>query len=249
MLQYNITFHDCSCLYRDLGRCLCTFFLLLHVSSRVSHPQNFHFFYFPRFFSFSIEQLGISSVLNNFWTCSIQLVHDQVHVLVQIRLVQVLFMNMFMNLFKFDLFKYCSKFVLKFEHVHEQFIHTTSCSWTCSQKKKLREKFEHVHDLFMNTWTRVFLQLVHEQKFGLKELKKSYFKIKKVGGSRTTFFTIIFGIFPKVELPTSRYFENSQSLEISIPNDSQKFSHFFDCVPVRGCVFAFFHFVSVLGSD
>jgi hypothetical protein len=61
---------------------------------------------------------------------------------------------------------------------------------------------------------------------------------------------------PKVELPTNRYFENSQSLgnfdfqkigkypnlwEISIPNDSQKFSHFFDSVPVRGCVFAFFH--------
>ena len=35
-------------------------------------------------------------------------------------------------------------------------------------------------------------------------------------GSRTTFFTIIFGIFPKVELPTSRYFENSQSLGILI---------------------------------
>ncbi len=37
-----------------------------------------------------------------------------------------------------------------------------------------------------------------------------------LGGSRTTFFTIIFGIFPKVELPTSRYFENSQSLGILI---------------------------------
>ena len=37
-----------------------------------------------------------------------------------------------------------------------------------------------------------------------------------VGGSRTTFFKVIFGIFPKVELPTSRYFENSQSLGILI---------------------------------
>ena len=39
---------------------------------------------------------------------------------------------------------------------------------------------------------------------------------RRVGGSRTSFFTIIFGKFPKVELPTSRYFENSQSLGILI---------------------------------
>ncbi len=65
-------------------------------------------------------------------------------------------------------------------------------------------------------------------------------------------FHYYFGIFPKVELSTSRYFENSQIFgnfdfpkngkypkvwEISIPNDSQKFSHFFDDVPDRGCVF------------
>ena len=96
-------------------------------------------------------------------------------------------MNMFMNLFKFNLFKFCS----------------WTCSWTCSnstcssfvqisswnlnmfmnsswtgrlvhehvhKKKKLREKFELVHEPFMNTWTRDFLQLVHEQKFGFKTL-------------------------------------------------------------------------------
>ncbi len=59
----------------------------------------------------------------------------------------------------------------------------------------------------------------------------------------------------KVECSTSRYFENSQSLwfwklqrlskyhnlcKFSIPNDSQKFLHFFDCVPARGCVFTLF---------
>ena len=41
-------------------------------------------------------------------------------------------------------------------------------------------------------------------------------KTASLGGSRTRFFTIIFGIFPKVECPTSRYFENSQSLGILI---------------------------------
>jgi len=80
-------------------------------------------------------------------------------------------------LFKFNLFKFCSNSVLKFEHVHELF-------------KNWGEKFEHVHEPFMNTWTtffRVFVQLVHEQKLGLRPLK--YTK-QQMGGVHTPFIRV-----------------------------------------------------------
>jgi hypothetical protein len=76
-------------------------------------------------------------------------------------------MNMFMNLFKFNLFKFCSNYVLKFEHVHEQFL----LFMNMIQKKKMLEKFQNVHEPFMNTGTRDFLHLVHEQKFDLNPLQ------------------------------------------------------------------------------
>jgi hypothetical protein len=55
--------------------------------------------------------------------------------LTQPKLVQIqLLMNLFMNLFKFNLFKFCSNYVLKFEHVHEQFMKSSSCSEQVQKK-------------------------------------------------------------------------------------------------------------------
>ncbi len=104
---------------------------------------------------------------------------------------------MFMNLFKFNLFKFCSwtcswtcsnstcsSFVqisscnlnmfinsswtvrLVHEHVHQK-KKTVRNIWTCSWTVH-----EHVNKGFSPTcsWTRDFLQLVHEQKFGFKTL-------------------------------------------------------------------------------
>ena len=52
-----------------------------------------------------------------------QLIHQRY--VVQIKVVH----DLFMNLFKFNLFKFCSNSVLKLEHVHGQFMNSASCSW------------------------------------------------------------------------------------------------------------------------
>jgi hypothetical protein len=124
----------------------------LDTSPRASHPrEKFHFFLLSLiFFYFPCvrhKNLNILN-LNSSWTSA---------ELVQIQLVQVLFK------FRPEIW---------------------TCSWTVHEhlflfmkmfkkRKKLWEKFEPVHEPFMNTWTRYFVQLVHEQKFDLRPLHHS----------------------------------------------------------------------------
>jgi hypothetical protein len=51
-----------------------------------------------------------------------------------------------MNLFKFNLFKFCSNFVLNFEHVHEQFMKVRLVHEHLHKKKN----FEKNLNMFMN---------------------------------------------------------------------------------------------------
>ena len=77
-------------------------------------------------------------------------------------------------------------------------------NWVICASKTLNLKFNLLKNSFFNRFRVSWILLGDNNRGHL------------VGGSRTRFFTIIFGIFPKVELPTSRYFENSQSLGILI---------------------------------
>jgi hypothetical protein len=119
----------------------CAFFPLLHTSSRASHPRNFfHFFLiFVCFFYLASTEL-------EHWTNSIWTVHELLLTLFKSNLS----MNMFMNLFQFNLFKFYFKFrpeiwtcswMLKKNKETETEIWT--CSWTVH---------EHVNNVFCSTW-------------------------------------------------------------------------------------------------
>ena len=68
--------------------------------------------------------------------------------------------------------KFFSNSVLELEQVHEQFMNSSSCSWTILLNKKTTKSFwtSTVHKQVREHLNQEFVQIVHEQEFDLKTL-------------------------------------------------------------------------------